>query len=410
MDPVTPPPTCVDALLGALPLPHGLPAEEESAASTLPRSGSVPLAAGGQVSPGISNASSSSAPSPLPSTDAHPWNGARSVHFALDPVPHGPGSVLGGAVQICASADRQVGACCWDAYVPSGVPPECTGHTAGCDKVTDFRDVGALLPQLPGGGDGHNAPPPASPTPAASPPPCPCTPPRTPRVTLVPYFLPDGLSPLSEEEEKEVRALAACRAADFEVLERLGGGSFADVFLVKCTASKHPFPSKRYALKAAKNYDANSRSIVNAHFLAEIEILMDLGMHPNLVQYWCTLEDALPPTMMALLSPDDRAVMEEQARSSADGRVWTTFAVFDHHPFSLKSLLQRLGRLPGTDFAKMALQLFDGCLFLEQHRVLHRDVKPDNVLWKGDGNVCICDLGDALKLPVRGPVIISSFP
>jgi serine/threonine protein kinase len=47
-------------------------------------------------------------------------------------------------------------------------------------------------------------------------------------------------------------------------------------------------------------------------------------------------------------------------------------------------------------------------LFLYQHRVLHRDMKPDNVLMKEDGSLCLCDFGEAVVVVSGGAVRVAS--
>lgn len=56
----------------------------------------------------------------------------------------------------------------------------------------------------------------------------------------------------SAKEGVESSVLAACKAPDFEILDRLGGGANGDVFLVRCKAVGHPYPHKLYALKVVR--------------------------------------------------------------------------------------------------------------------------------------------------------------
>jgi len=76
---------------------------------------------------------------------------------------------------------------------------------------------------------------------------------------------------------------------------------------------------------------------------------------------------------------------------------------------SVEDLLRREGPLP---FARTVPIVFDaarGLEFAEKHGVIHRDVKPDNLMLGTDGAVKICDLGIATHRSVPG-VEISGSP
>lgn len=79
-------------------------------------------------------------------------------------------------------------------------------------------------------------------------------------------------APLSTHETAETAFLSACKARDFEVLQRLGGGCNGDVFLVRCLKAGHPFPDKLYALKAVKNYANLSSGGLRIRYEAEFDI------------------------------------------------------------------------------------------------------------------------------------------
>ena len=46
-------------------------------------------------------------------------------------------------------------------------------------------------------------------------------------------------------------------------------------------------------------------------------------------------------------------------------------------------------------------QFIDAEVYLVEKKVLHRNVKPDDVLIKTDGSLCLCDFGDAVKVRLR---------
>jgi serine/threonine protein kinase len=63
-----------------------------------------------------------------------------------------------------------------------------------------------------------------------------------------------------------------------------------------------------------------------------------------------------------------------------------------YSPRSLASVLQARGRLPATEVIPIAAQLADALEFLHRHQLIHRDVKPANILFVG-GRPKLADLG-----------------
>jgi serine/threonine-protein kinase len=60
---------------------------------------------------------------------------------------------------------------------------------------------------------------------------------------------------------------------------------------------------------------------------------------------------------------------------------------------NLKSLLRRIGRLPPAKALEIARQIADGLAEAHARGVLHRDLKPDNVMLDGEGRVRLTDFG-----------------
>lgn len=60
---------------------------------------------------------------------------------------------------------------------------------------------------------------------------------------------------------------------------------------------------------------------------------------------------------------------------------------------SLGELLERQRRLLEEDAVRLATQVCEGLHFLHQHSMVHRDVKPDNVLVTNSGEAKLTDLG-----------------
>jgi len=83
-------------------------------------------------------------------------------------------------------------------------------------------------------------------------------------------------------------------------------------------------------------------------------------------------------------------------RGEHDGR---QYIVFEHVPGeNLKEAVQRLGPLPVGRALTLAHQAASGLAFAHQHGVVHRDVKPHNVLIDAEGTAKVTDFGIARSL------------
>jgi eukaryotic-like serine/threonine-protein kinase len=86
-------------------------------------------------------------------------------------------------------------------------------------------------------------------------------------------------------------------------------------------------------------------------------------------------------------------------RGDDGGRQYIVFEHVDGE--NLKELVLRVGRLPVRRALELALAVADGLSFAHDHGLVHRDVKPQNVLLSEEGEVKVTDFGIARSLHVE---------
>src|SRR3954468_22976182 len=87
-------------------------------------------------------------------------------------------------------------------------------------------------------------------------------------------------------------------------------------------------------------------------------------------------------------------------RGEDAGRQFIVFEYIDGE--NLKQLVEREGPLPVADALELALGVARGLAFAHEQGLVHRDVKPQNVLLNGDGRPKVTDFGIARSLDVAG--------
>jgi serine/threonine-protein kinase len=80
-------------------------------------------------------------------------------------------------------------------------------------------------------------------------------------------------------------------------------------------------------------------------------------------------------------------------RGEEDGRQFIVFEYVDGQ--NLKALVDRSGALPIATALSLAHQIARGLAFAHSRGIVHRDVKPQNVLMNGDGRAQVTDFGIA---------------
>ena len=86
-------------------------------------------------------------------------------------------------------------------------------------------------------------------------------------------------------------------------------------------------------------------------------------------------------------------------RGEHDGRQFIVFEYVDGE--NLKRLIERRGPAPIATALELGIQVARGLSFAHQQGLVHRDVKPQNVLLNGDGQAKVTDFGIARSLDVQ---------
>jgi len=78
---------------------------------------------------------------------------------------------------------------------------------------------------------------------------------------------------------------------------------------------------------------------------------------------------------------------------------------------SLQDLLNRSpnNRLPLRQLRKIFKGMICGLIYLQGEGIIHRDIKPDNILLTSEGDVKICDLGVAIKIDISDENALKNF-
>ena len=160
-------------------------------------------------------------------------------------------------------------------------------------------------------------------------------------------------------EEKQQQALCEGR---YEIEEKVGEGTYGVVYF-----AYDRLKQRKVAVKKVKYYGTSNEGIP-ATTLREISILKEL-QHKHIVR------------------------LEEVITTGAGGEM---YLVFERMDMDLRRLLKVYKqKFPPVLMKKLLKQLLEGVHHLHERKILHRDLKPDNVLvsFADDYVAKICDFG-----------------
>ncbi len=155
----------------------------------------------------------------------------------------------------------------------------------------------------------------------------------------------------------------------YELLERLGVGGMAVVYRALDTRL-----GRTVSVKVLREQYAGDAEFLE-RFRREAQAVASLS-HPNIVSIYDVGQDGE-----------------------------THFLVMEYvEGESLKKRLERQGPLPPAEAVDIALQILEALEHAHLKRVIHRDIKPHNILLTGDGQVKVTDFGVA-RAGVQGTLI-----
>ena len=168
---------------------------------------------------------------------------------------------------------------------------------------------------------------------------------------------------------------AARLVGRYELVRPLGHGAMATVDLVHDVELDRPVALKRLAENLARDEDLRRRFLREARLAAKLS-------HPNVVRVFDVGE--------------------------ADGRPFIAMEYVDGE--TLADVVARRGTLPPAEAARLGVQACSGLAAAHAAGLVHRDVKPQNLLLGADGVLKLGDFGIAVghegtKLTLAGTVL-----
>lgn len=155
----------------------------------------------------------------------------------------------------------------------------------------------------------------------------------------------------------------------YRLIEQLGRGGMGTVWRAEDTESDRPVVVKE--IRLAPDLDDDEREMLAQRAMREARAIGRLNRHPNVVKLFDVLRD--------------------------DGVPWLVLELVESR--SLAEVVESEGPLPPVRVAEIGVAMLGALRAAHAAGVVHRDVKPGNVLLADDGRVVLTDFGLAT---VRG--------
>ncbi len=154
----------------------------------------------------------------------------------------------------------------------------------------------------------------------------------------------------------------------YEIIDKVGSGGMADVYKAKC----HRL-NRYVAIKILKPEYSSDKNFV-MKFRGEAQSAAGLS-HPNIVSVYDVGDD--------------------------DGLYYIVMELVEG--ITLKRFIERKGRLDIKEAVGIAIQIAQGMEAAHDNHIIHRDIKPQNIIISRDGKVKVADFGIA-KAPSSNTV------
>ncbi len=146
----------------------------------------------------------------------------------------------------------------------------------------------------------------------------------------------------------------------YEIIEKIGAGGMADVYKAKC----HRL-DRYVAIKILKQEFSNDKGFIEK-FRGEAQSAAALS-HPNIVSVYDVGDD--------------------------NGLYYIVMELVEG--ITLKKFIERKGRLAIKEAVGIAIQIAQGLEAAHNNHIIHRDIKPQNIMISREGKVKVADFGIA---------------
>ena len=174
-----------------------------------------------------------------------------------------------------------------------------------------------------------------------------------------------SIDPVASDSTDREQRLATALAERYRVIREVGSGGMATVLLAEDV--RH---HRKVAVKVL--HPELSAVLGSDRFLKEIELTANL-QHPHILPLFDS--------------------------GSAEGQLFYVMPFIEGE--TLRARIEREHQLPVADALRIATEVADALDYAHTHGVIHRDVKPENILLHG-GHALVADFGIALAVQQAG--------
>lgn len=196
------------------------------------------------------------------------------------------------------------------------------------------------------------------------------------------------------EDKNETLPEGFCIAGRYRIVRCIGIGGFGIIYLCEDSVGSRPVAVKEYfprqwAEREEQYVSVKNSSVVDAFrfgmqsFLKEAQIMSAFVHTPHVVTFYEALQDN--DTVYLAMEYIDGISVGRMLRER------------QYRPYKPK------------EAAKLLLPVLEGLEQMHEKGVVHSDLSPGNIMYAGEGQVCLIDLGAAKEYKSKEPVISAAF-